>query len=294
MKLLRSMHAEMGPLRDALVYMVAENMGDYPTGCTCLQHEHKRKPKNGHLDDCPASKHGSRYVEHLYRRRKEREAMQRAEEHLAEQERVLEKAFGQDDVEFVADLKGKLEKAGLTDDVRTRCPECHKKMIEDGVHMVCAPCGVRIIKDVTDAEVPGTNDVEVWHCPACDQCYTFRAVKLFPTAVIMAGDEIPPTTCFACNGALEQWTTYRPIPRDGMLKLMGRVPPGAEDDCLPGVGPIESVPVRDDPFHGSPEIEEEYMRGRFGSKGQKVSRPDDDEPKPNSPEDLGWPGRKPN
>lgn len=292
MQLLRSMLKEMGPLRDALVLMVAEQISDYPKGCICKDGE-REKRIGVHRDDCPASKHGDRYVEHLYRRRQEREALQRAEAHMADQERLLEKAFSDDDVEFVADLKGKLEGAGLAErsleddidahralleedepvltreemsakldetgftsafveaqgkftpkqaerfldfaldkgtkiediDIRTGCPECGHLMDDDGeLHVICRPCGVRLIKDVTDAEPPGTHDVEVWYCDKCDQCYTFRSVKLFPTAVIMAGDDTPPTTCFACNGPLEQWTTYRPLSRDKMLKLMGHDP----------------------------------------------------------------------
>ena len=190
-ELLRGMFEEVGPLRDALLIMVVENQREYPTGCVCGNEIHG--------STCPASKDGERYLEHLYRRP------------------------AQKDEEATKD--------NIDSDVRTHCPECGMQMRLDGGYSVCDPCGVRLVTDVSDASPPGSTDIEVWHCPKCDQCYTFKRLDLFPDAVVLAGDSVAPTTCYRCNGKLEQWACYRPLSAAQLFKLAGRALDGSLLKC---------------------------------------------------------------
>jgi len=236
MELLRAMLSEMGPLRDALTIEVAQNVSEYATGCVCGEGNKVPRPaRPKHKKDCPASTHGVRFIEHLYRRKKEREERAAIEESEQKQAALLERAFGrQEDVEFIADLREKLHLdpacepeapvISTSEDIRTECPECGGALAIDGEHAECKPCGLRLFWDVTGAQVPGSREVEVWHCPSCDQCYTFQRLDLFPYAVILAGDEIPPVNCFGCGGRLEQWTTFRPFPRTSEILLSGHGP----------------------------------------------------------------------
>lgn len=303
-KLLQAMFKEMGPLRDALAIMVAERIADYPKACTCGDSD-TTPPGEAHKETCPASKYGERYLEHLYRLPKEREALKKAEEYMDQQTEAIRRAvpFTKEDVKFVAELREKLhgkpdvegevvnltpdqvdamseklDAAGFTSewanqlghltpeqqerfidyaidksvlldhvDIRTMCPECGKFMedAEDSdLHVVCKPCGVRLIKDVTDAVQPGESEVEVWHCPICDNCYTFRRLDLFPDAVVLAGDPIPPTTCFDCGSKLMQWACYRPFSASQAFKLAGRALDGS---LLPGMDKLEKRLFAGDP-----------------------------------------------
>jgi hypothetical protein len=373
LKILQKLHAEMGPLRDALTIMVAENFVEYPRGCTCTETD-TTPPGEKHTETCPASKYGERYIEHIYRKQQEREAQAQAEENIEAHAEALRRAkpYTDDDVKFVAELREKLhggtdvegevvtltpeqlqamgekldaagftkewadnlgklnpeqqqrfidyaiEKSVLLDhvDIRQLCPECGKAMQPDGVHVVCEPCGVRLIADVTDAVAPGEGEVEVWHCPICDQCYTFRRLDLFPDAIVLAGDPVAPTDCFDCGAKLMQWACYRPFSAHQAFKLAGRALDGsllprmdgeakrrfAADPDEPDLtmdkvrdavkamprdprGPFPHLAEAErdllgpaaDPDQTDPELIDEHLRGRFGSKGdpEHVSGPED-------------------
>lgn len=331
--LLQELHKALGPLRDALALMVAEHFEEYPNGCTCKDGDTKPRPATGHHDTCPASKNAVRYLEHLFRRKQEREAQVRIEQRTREQAEAIRKAIRGDDVEAnptpeqLEAWSKKLDAAGFTsewadqfgrittpeqaarfvhyalggkpEDLRQRCPECNGPMAPDGdAHVVCKPCGVRLVYDVSDAEVPGTRDIEVWHCPTCDQCYTFRRLDIAPRAVVLAGDGAPPTSCFACGGKLRQWSCYRPfVPTpaftgdniEGAIKTSMR---GLEADehaeltmdmvreaaaAMPRDprGPFPHLaeaerdllgPAAREPDKADPELLAEYMEGRFGDK----------------------------
>lgn len=330
LKLLQAMAEERGPLRDALLLTVAEDIATYKTGCTCGEND-TTPPGEKHKETCPASKYGERYLEHLYRLPKEREAVQKADEYMDQQTAAIRRAvpFTEEDVRFVAELRAKLrgseeeevmlspeeiahldkklDAAGFTSewanglgkltpeqqerfidyaidksilldhvDIRRMCPECGKAMKDaddSDLHVVCEPCGVRLIKDVTDAVAPGEGEVEVWHCPICDNCYTFRRLDLFPDAVVLAGDPVAPTTCFDCGAKLMQWACYRPFSASQAFKLAGRALDGSLLPRMDGEAkrrfagdPDEPEVPRDDPFYTSPEVRDEYLRGRFGSK----------------------------
>jgi hypothetical protein len=226
--LLRELHGAVGPLRDALTIMVAENFQDYPRACTC-----DRKLNDPHATDCPAGKNARRYLVHLVQPRQEREAQQRIEEQADQQAEAIRRALKDNPTALE-----EFEAAGLTKewaesffasqnpDERTICPECARPMEPDGdKHVVCGPCGLRLVKDVSDAVPPGGRDVEVWHCTACDQCFTFQRLDMLPQAVVLSGDEIPPTSCLACGGKLEQWACYRPFPAEAAMAIMGKRKP---------------------------------------------------------------------
>lgn len=264
------------PLRNELLFFVSSNPEEYASGCTCGVAKRRATgqadPKAEHSKKCPAGKHGARFIEHLYYRRNAINA------------RKLDAAgFTRE----WADKLGTLDEQQAErfvelaiGDVRTRCPECDAPMVPDGEHVVCEPCGVRLIADVTDAAPLGGDPVEVWHCRACDHCYTLRRIELLPTAIVLAGDDHIPIRCFGCGERLEQWSVFRPLSRSVDAKFNftdGPTPagPGFTDEDVAFVAGLReklnrSIDERDDPG-----VLDEYMRGRFGDP-ERVSGPDDE------------------
>jgi hypothetical protein len=241
---LRSLAKKSGPLRDQLTIAVALDSVKYPSGCTCGRP--RLDPPKPHAVECPAGKRGERYLEHL------------VESSAAPAKPPAPKpadAFTDADVAFVAGLRSKL---GYGDeDVRTECPECGKPLTPAGENRVeCVPCGVSLIADVSSA-IDFQNEkqpLEVWHCPACDECFAFRQIPIL-NATVLAGDDQVPIACFACGEPLEQWIVTKPFdPKHG------------EDVTNLLMNKATAAAVLRDPDDTDPELVDEYMRGRFGSK----------------------------
>jgi hypothetical protein len=72
-----------------------------------------------------------------------------------------------------------------------------------------------LVKDTTSAIdfASELQPLEVWHCPACNECFTFRQIPI-AHATVLAGDDKVPVACFNCNGPLEQWSVIRPFTGD--------------------------------------------------------------------------------